>query len=105
MVNIAKFYYPICTILKIHLLAYTKGVCVIKNSILCVGTYVGTIWMFKCDDSNTNFTLLDRFFAHDESIVCLGGFGSYLVSTSEEMTYVWSAHNDMRISFSVTIPG
>lgn len=107
------FRYFICIIIKRNFLflfftfivAYTKGACVIKNSILCVGTYVGTIWMFKCNDDNTNYTLIDRFFAHDEAIVCLDGFGTYLVSTSEEMTYVWTAYDDMRVSFSLNIPG
>lgn len=85
--------------------AYTKGACVVRNAILCVGTNLGTIWMFKCDDSNTEFNVIDRFYAHDEAILCIDGYGSFLVSTSDKMTYVWNVQNEVKIAYCIMVPG
>ncbi|GJQ75849.1 hypothetical protein Trydic_g17917 [Trypoxylus dichotomus] len=69
--------------------SYTIGVCVVKNDILCIGTHLGTVWMFRGNEGNTNFTVTGRFYAHDEAITLMDGFEEYMVTSSDVMTYMW----------------
>lgn len=68
---------------------YTIGVCVVKDDTLCIGTHLGTIWMLKSNETNSNFTIMGRFYAHDEAITLMDGFEEYMVTSSDQMTYMW----------------
>ena len=67
--------------------------CVITNNILCIGTHLGTVWLFEANETNTNFNAVGRMFAHDEAITFLDGFGEYIVTSSDNMTYMWKYKN------------
>lgn len=75
-----------------------------RDDILCVGTNLGTVWMFKSND-NSDFSVIGRFYAHDEAITYLDGCGSYMVTSSKKTTYIWSFQNDVQIIHNINVPG
>nr|XP_022918423.1 WD repeat-containing protein 54-like [Onthophagus taurus] len=69
---------------------YTIGICVIKDEILCVGTHLGTVWMFRPNENNNSkFNVISRFYAHDEAVLLMDGYEDYMVTSSDMMTYMW----------------
>lgn len=54
---------------------------------------MGAVWLFDGNETNTNFKLVGRIFAHDEAITFLDGFGEYIVTSSDKMMYMWKYKN------------
>lgn len=61
----------------------------LKGEYLCVGSSVGTVWMFSGNEDNTDFNLMDRIYAHDHAVKFLDAYAEYMVSTSYDTVYFW----------------
>ncbi|KAF5298032.1 hypothetical protein FQR65_LT09843 [Abscondita terminalis] len=72
---------------------YTNGLCVVEDNILCVGTNLGTIFLFQYTEKR-NFSPLYYFDAHGEEITLLDGNGRYLLSSSSNATRLWAKQDN-----------
>lgn len=71
-----------------------------------MSTSLGAIWLFKPNNANTDFSLVGKHYAHDNSIDLLDGCDNLLVSCSDEKTYVWKMKMaDIEIIREIVIPG
>ncbi|XP_017771591.1 PREDICTED: WD repeat-containing protein 54-like [Nicrophorus vespilloides] len=69
--------------------SYNIGICTLKGDVLCVGTHLGTVWIFKVVGDD-DFKVVNRVYAHDEAVTLLEGYGNFMASSSEFITYLWS---------------
>lgn len=85
---------------------YTIGACVIKNEMLCIGTSIGSIWVFNSNETNSEFHIIDRLYAHDTEVTLLDGSGEYMVSSSSQTTYLWIfRRREFTVLRKINVPG
>lgn len=78
----------------------------IKNEMLCVGTSIGSIWVFSSNETNSEFNIIDRLYAHDTEVTLLDGSGEYMVSSSADTTFLWIfRRREFTILRKIKVPG
>lgn len=77
-----------------------------ERKIVCIGTSLGTIWLFESNETNTRFQVVDRIFAHDSRIDLLDGHGDCFVSVSDNRCYFWAKEStEYHITRKLSIEG